>query len=194
MARRTTRAPKRKIARRKQARGAAPRQPERVQSLGSPRRPRGPAKTFTSKPIPVDFAAPSHRLSRADLEISGIYHGESSYEGRIFFNNASATAATPKTARSGYAGAFSIFGHGGCLGDPGHCEVNEHKRDAYDYRYPHPLTPARKRVNVTKALQEAAKRAKTVTVTIVPVVTAANRLCDTVNVFRCENMQFVTYN
>jgi hypothetical protein len=32
-----------------------------------------------------------------------------------------------------------------------------------------------------------------VTVTIVPVVTA-NRLCDTVNVFRCEKMQFVTYN
>jgi len=59
---------------------------------------------------------------------------------------------------------------------PGHCEVDEHGREAFDFRYPPiPLTPARKRVNVTKALQEAAKRAKTVTVTIVPVVTAANR-------------------
>jgi hypothetical protein len=194
MARRTTRATKRKAARRKRARTAAPARPGRVQSVGSPRRPRGLAKTFTTKPIPVEFASPSHRLSRADLEISGIYHGESSYEGRIFLNNPEATAATPRTARSGYAGAFHIFGHGGCLGDPGHCEVNEHKRDAFDFRYPHPLTPARERVNVTKALQEAAKRARTVTVTIVPVVTAANRLCGTVNVFRCENMQFVTYN
>ena len=184
MARRTT----------KTARKTAARPPQRVQSLGSPRRPRGPAKTFTSQPIPVDFASSRHRLTRADLEISGIFHGESSYEGRIFFNNPKATAATAKTARSGYAGSFHIFGHGGCLGDPGHCEVNEHNRDAFDFRYPHPLTPARKRIDVTKALQEAAKRGRTVTVTIVPVVTAANRLCDTVNVFRCENMQFVTYN
>jgi len=189
MARRPARPARRKAARRKQAPRPAP-----VRSLGSPKRPRGPAKTFISRPIPVDFATPRHRLSRADLEISGIYHGESSYEGRIFFNNPSATAATPLTPRSGYAGSFHIFGHGGCLGDPGHCEVNEHDRDAFDMRYPHPLTPARKRVNVTKVLQEVARRAKTVTVTIVPVVTAANRLCDTVNVFRCENMQFVTYN
>jgi tyrosinase len=191
MAGRTART-KRKTARRKQARAAT--SPQRVQAVGSPRRPRTAAKTFTSRSIPVDFASPRHRLSRADLEISGIYHGESSYEGRIFLNNPKATAQTPKTARSGYAGSFHIFGHGGCLGDPGHCEVNEHNRQAYDYRYPHPLTPARKRVNVTKALQEAARRGKTVTVTVVPVVTAANRLCDTVNVFRCENMQFVTYN
>ncbi len=190
MARRTTSAAKRKTARRKTASGPA----ERLPSLGSPKRPRGPAKTFTSKPIAVDFASSVHRLSRADLEISGIYHGESSYEGRVFFNNPSATAATPKTARSGYAGSFHIFGHGGCLGDPGHCEVNEHNRDAFDYRYPHPLTPARKRVDVTKPLQDTARRAKTVTVTVVPVVTAANRLCDTVNVFRCEDMKFVTYN
>ena len=118
MARRTTRAPGRKTARRKQPRSAAPRRSERVQSLGSPKRPRGPAKTFTSKPIAAEFASPSHRLSRADLEISGIYHGESSYEGRIFFNNLTATVATPRTARSGYAGAFHIFGHGGAWAIP----------------------------------------------------------------------------
>lgn len=141
-----------------------------------------------------EFAGPRHRLSRADLEISGIYHGEASYEGRVFLNNPSAAVSTPKTARGGYAGSFYIFGHRGCLGDLGHCEVNEHNRRPFDYRYPHPLTPAHKRVTVTKALQEIAKRSKTVTVTIVPVVTAANRLCDTTNVFRCESMQIVTYN
>ena len=65
-----------------------------------------------AKPIAAEFASPSHRLSRADLEISGIYHGESSYEGRIFFNNPTATVATPRTARSGYAGAFRARGHG----------------------------------------------------------------------------------
>ena len=29
---------------------------------------------------------------------------------------------------------------------------------------------------------------------MVPVITAANELCDTENVFRCENMRFVGYN
>ena len=60
MARRTT----------KTARKKAARQPQRVQGLGSPRRPRGAAKVFTSPPIAVGFASPRHRLTRADLEIS----------------------------------------------------------------------------------------------------------------------------
>ncbi|PNE12715.1 MAG: hypothetical protein CR217_01410 [Beijerinckiaceae bacterium] len=47
-------------------------------------------------------------------------------------------------------------------------------------------------MTVTAALREIAKGSKAVTVTIVPVVTAVNELCDAENVFRCENIQFVT--
>lgn len=168
----------------------------RTRTLGVPVRGTRPAKTFTSGAVQIDFAGPEHRFGRADLEINGIFHGEASYEGRIFLNNPSASEKTPKTLKNGYAGSFYIFGHGGCLGDPGHCEVNEQEREAYDFRPPHPLTPARKRVTVTAALRAIAKtnRKVTVTVTVVPVVTAANELCDTQNVFRCENMNFITYN
>jgi hypothetical protein len=157
-----------------------------------PRRGTRPAKTFTSNAVPVDFAGPDHRYVRADLEISGIYHGEASYEGRIFLNNPTANEKTAKSLANGYAGSYHVFGHGGCLGDVGHCEVNE--RGPYDHRYPHPLVPADKRVIVTNALREIAKTAKSVTVTVVPVVTAANELCDAENVFRCEDLRFVTYN
>src|ERR1700730_9488090 len=73
-------------------------------------------------------------------------HGEASYEGRIFLNNPKADAETPKDLAHGYAGSFHIFGHGGCLGDVGHCEVSQHNRESYDFRSPHPLTPAKKRV------------------------------------------------
>ena len=166
----------------------------RRRTLGAPRRPRSPAKIFTSAPIQLDFAGPDHRFTRADLEIDGIYHGEASYEGRIFLNNPKADARTATTPENGYAGAFHIFGHGGCLGDAGHCDVNEHHRQPYDFRPPHPLTPAKKRVTVTKTLREIAKNTTSVTVTVVPVVTAAHELCDTENVFRCENLHFVTYN
>jgi tyrosinase len=174
--------------------GAGQQPASQPRPLGVPTRPAQPAKTFTSKEVPIDFAGPEHRYSRADLEIDGIFHGEASYEGRIFFNNPKADDKTPRTLENGYAGSFHIFGHGGCLGDPGHCEVNEHNREDYDFRPPHPLTPAKKRVTVTDALREVAKNNKTVTVTVVPVVTAANELCDTDNVFRSENMKFVTYN
>jgi tyrosinase len=184
MARTPRKAPARKAA----APAPAPRR------IGSPKRVSSNARTFTSKPVRIDFAAPDHRLTRADLEIDGIYHGEASYEGRIFLNNPKADQTTPRMRENGYAGSFHIFGHGGCLGDPGHCAVNEHGREAYDFRAPHPLTPASKRVTVTDTLRELAKTNKEVTITVVPIVSAANELCDTENVFRCEDMRFVSYN
>jgi hypothetical protein len=173
---------------------AAVQGPRRHGSLAAPTRGTGQARTFTSQQLPVGFAAPEHRFVRADIEISGIFHGEDSYEGRIFFNNPKADAKTPKDLAHGYAGSFHIFGHGGCLGDVGHCEVSEDSREPYDFRPPHPLTLAKKRVTVTEALREIAKNSSVVTVTIVPVITAINELCDAENVFRCENIQFVTYN
>lgn len=183
------------MARRKRkSRARAAAAPRRAATLAAPRRGTRAAKIFTSQPVKIDFAGPDHRFVRADLEIDGIFHGEASYEGRIFLDNAKATANTPRTLAQGYAGSFYIFGHGGCLGDPGHCEVNEHNRAAYDFRSPHPLTPAFKRVTVTNALRQVAKSRNEITITIVPVVTAINKLCDPENVFRCRGLRIVTYN
>ena len=163
-------------------------------SLGVPTRGEGSARIFTSKPVKIDFAGPDHRYARADLEIEGIFHGEASYEGRIFLNNPKADHDTPRRPENGYAGSFNIFGHGGCLGDPGHCEVNDHKREAYDFRAPHPLTPAFKRVTITDALRALANTVDEVTITVVPIVQAANELCDQDDVFRFESMKILTYN
>jgi hypothetical protein len=171
---------------------AAGPEPRRGRSFGPAKRG-GQGKVFTSAPVDIEFASAGHRLVRADLEIEGVFHGEASYEGRVFLNNPKADANTARTLETGYAGSFYIFGHGGCLGDPGHCEVQGH-REKYDVRPPHPLTPTRMRVTVTKALQEVAKTAREASVTIVPIITAANELCDKDNVFRCESMRFVSYN
>jgi len=162
--------------------------------LGVPKRIKAPGRIFTSKPVKIDFAGPDHRYARADLEIEGVFHGEASYEGRVFLNNPKADETTDKNLANGYAGSFNIFGHGGCLGDPGHCEVNDHKREAYDFRAPHPLTPAFKRVTITDALRAVAKTANEVTITVVPIIQAANELSDTNNVFRFESMKILTYN
>ena len=67
-----------------------------------------------------------------------------------------------------YAGSYHIFGHGGCLGDPGHCEVKPRRK--YDPRPAHPLTPAKKVVIATKAVKREIERADEVTVTVVPII------------------------
>ena len=177
---------------RKKAAAPPPPSPPAEPTLGLAE-PGGTGKIYTSPPVKVDFAGPDHRVNQVDLEIDGIYHGEASYEGRVFLNNANANGDTAPTPENGYAGSFYIFGHGGCLGDPGHCEVRGH-REPYDFRPGHPLSLTRRRVNVTKTMQAIAATKPEVTVTIVPMITAANELCDKVNVLRFEGMRFVGYN
>src|SRR5437016_680694 len=96
-------------------RAPAPAKPQRAKPIAPPSRPSSSAESYTTKPVPIDFADASHRLASADLEILGVQHAEASYEGRVFFNNPKADASTPKTLENGYAGSFHVFGHGGCF-------------------------------------------------------------------------------
>ena len=127
---------------------------------------------------------PEHRYSRADLEINGTITARPA-QGRIF-STTSGNEQTEKTSENGH-GSFHIFGTA-CLAIR---PLQVWDARPYDMR-PHPLTPAN--VTVTNTLREIAKTAKTVTAALVPVVTAINELCDPENVFRCEDMHFITYN
>lgn len=121
---------------------------------------------YVSDPI----ALPSREIpyTRADLVFYGVDHSGPTYEARIFFDNAQADESTERTLEAGYAGAFHIFGHGGCYGDVGHCDVPPGPLDAFDLRLPHPLTPVTKTVIVTEAVRRRTEEA--VRVTVVPVV------------------------
>ncbi|HET7463455.1 MAG TPA: hypothetical protein VFJ82_19540, partial [Longimicrobium sp.] len=59
-----------------------------------------------------------------------------------------ANAATP-IDHPNYAGYLAIFGHGECIGGPGHCAVPE--RGRWDLRPRSHDTPRNHRVNVTRA-------------------------------------------
>lgn len=106
--------------------------------------------------------------TRADIELEGLDHGGSSYEGRVYVNNPDAGADTDTTAENGYAGSYYVFGHGGCYGDQGHCDVVP--RSPYDPRPPHGLSPTRKVVTATDVIRKAAAAGPTMTITVVPVV------------------------
>jgi hypothetical protein len=123
---------------------------------------------FVSPPIPL--AGLDRRFSRADLVFHGLDHSGPSYEVRIFFGRTDAAADTPKAAGEGYVASFYLFGHGGCAGQPGHCEVPESRRP-FDVRPPHQLLPATRWVTVTEAVRQAMEggAALTVTAVLVPV-------------------------
>ena len=123
-------------------------------------------RSFVSKPISLP---PLAGYSRADLVFDGVDHAGSSYALRVFFNNPGATGGTALTAENGHVTSLYVFGHGGCFGDEGHCDVPAH-RQPFDLRPPHQLIPAKMWLVVTGALRELARREQTLVITVVPVV------------------------
>lgn len=119
----------------------------------------------TSEPVPAGPLDPD--ATRADIEFHDVDHAGASYEGRVYVNNPEANADTGKDDPS-YAGSYHIFGHGGCLGDPGHCDVEPRRR--YDPRPAHPLTKATKVVRANDAVKRAIADGGDIAVTVVPIV------------------------
>lgn len=151
------------------------------------------AKTYVAeKPLQLSAQVRSANFYRADIEFHGVDHSGATFEGRVFLNNSNANEKTSKSAANGYAGSFYVFGHGGCFGDAGHCDVPKTRRP-HDLRRPHPLTPAEIRVNITEALKAAMAKKPEVQVTVVPVVMASNDKCDLENVFKFQGYDIKTY-
>ena len=104
-------------------------------------------------------------FTRADLEFRGVDHSGPSFEARIFLDNRRASADTPRDESEGYAGSFWVFGHGGCFGELGHCDIPEGPRGPFDRRPAHPLTPHFKTVIVTEALKRVLQTSDRETIT-----------------------------
>jgi tyrosinase len=120
--------------------------------------------------IELPLGADQPGFARADLTFYGLDHSGPSYEVRVFFNHRDASPETALNADTGFAGKFSVFGHGGCFGEEGHCEVRA-PVSAFDRRPPHQLVPAVRILTVTDAIRDLLQRdARSVTVTAVPVV------------------------
>ena len=95
-------------------------------------------------------------FARADLIFYGLDHSGASFEARIFMD----PRGVGKDADSGhraYVGKFFIFGHGGCFGDVGHCDVPSDP-DPFDLRPSHQLEPATRIVTVTDGVKRLLER------------------------------------
>lgn len=146
------------------------------------------ARVVVSTPIPT--VSLDVEFSRADVEFHGLDHAGATYEGRVFLNLAEASVSTPREIPR-YAGSYFIFGHGGCLGDPGHCDVRP--RRFYDPRPEHPLTRTLKVVIATEAVRRA-RDADAITITVVPVLLATNAIVGSPDeLVSYEAVRIVTY-
>jgi hypothetical protein len=121
--------------------------------------------TFTSETLDVGALDPA--ADRIDVEFHEVDHAGASYEGRVYLNNPDADQSTGVEDPS-YAGSYHVFGHGGCLGDPGHCDVEPRRK--FDPRPSHPLTKATKIVITNDAGKQAIQEREEVTVTVVPII------------------------
>jgi hypothetical protein len=111
---------------------------------------------WTSDPlaVPRDAEAP---FFGADLEFEDVAHDGPSFVVRLYLNQADVA----DDAAPGDAGHFTVFAHGDCWGDVGHCDVPAAVRA---FERPHPLAPINVSVDVTDALA-ALPDAEEVTVT-----------------------------
>ncbi len=152
---------------------------------------------YVSEPLPVPALEESD-FYRADLEFHGVDHSGSSFGAHVFLNNLDADETTPQDETSGYAGSFYIFGHGGCFGDEGHCDIPQGPRGPFDRRLPHALTPQKKMVIITEPLRRLLRRRRetgedTLTVTVVPVASDSPVVAPE-DLFRFERLALVTYD
>jgi hypothetical protein len=146
---------------------------------------------FTSPPINVYVNEKEHEYYRVDIEFHGVDHSGPSYEGRVFLNKPNANKNTPLDYKNNYAGSYNIFGHGGCFGDIGHCDIKP--RRAYDSRAAHPLTPALKTIVVTNLIKKILKSKQTITVTIVPIIAKGGRMSNVKDVVHIGSIRINAY-
>lgn len=146
---------------------------------------------FKSKSIDNPARTGQPDFQRADLVFYGVDHSGPSYEARVYLNNPKAGVGTPRDAKSHYAGSFTVFGHRGCAGNAGHCEVPPGPRDAFDRRAPHPLTPQTKTVIVTDALRLL--HDDKLKVTVVP-VRPGREGAEVVDTLKFDRFSLLTYS
>ncbi len=146
---------------------------------------------FISEPLKFDIKKLENSFYRADLEFNGVEHSGPSYEGRVFINKPQANEDTALSLEMGYVGSYFIFGHGGCYGGVGHCDVT--KRSSFDFRPPHPLTPIYLRLIITNQIKQLGRDTDEYIISIVPILAGGSKYTDS-ELVRLDSISIVSYN
>lgn len=124
-----------------------------------------PVGRFVSQPIAVPNAV-RRSFQHAEVRLHRVPQLSRSCFIRVFLNLPDADASTPIDDPH-YAGYLAIFGHGDCIGGPGHCDLPPSRPRQYDQRPRHHNTPRNHRVNVTKTAKQLLEKATNLQITLV---------------------------
>jgi tyrosinase len=145
---------------------------------------------FVSQPLRIPALEQGAEFIRADLVFYRVDHSRRSHTVSIFFDNPEADHTTAGDTERGYAGRFTIFGHGGCFGGEGHCDLNARHSDAFDLRPPHALNPITVAVTVTEAVRRLREPQVVITLVAVEPGREAPRPSDAL---QFDRLRLITY-
>jgi hypothetical protein len=126
---------------------------------------------WTSDPLEFAFAEPE--FSRLSLEFEGVEHDGPSFTVLTYLNNDDVPDDAGRDETQGFAAAFTVFAHGDCWGEVGHCEPKREPVSAFDLRPEHPLTPANFSLDITDAVKRLIASEGVRELTVTALVTSA---------------------
>lgn len=144
-------------------------------------------------PLPLPASVVAGEFDAAELIFYGVDHSGASFEALVFLNSPSADIGAPLDDSTGFAGSFYIFGHGGCVGEEGHCDVPTKLKDPFDDRPLHALTQQTKVVDITAALQRTDRSGSSLYLTVLPVVASLDG-AQRADVLSFSAVRLVTYS
>ena len=98
---------------------------------------------------------------RAEVRITGIRRAIGSHYLRVFLNAPEADDKTPIRDNDNYVGYIGRFGHGNCVGGPGHCDVPSQTQHKFDHRPRHHNTPTNHRLDATETVKKLVAKGAT---------------------------------
>ena len=116
-------------------------------------------KVSTSKASIPQKVVDQH--SKAEVRLHGVQRAIGSHFFRVFINQPDATNKTPTKDNDHYVGYIARFGHGNCIGGPGHCDIPALTRRKYDKRPRHHNTPTNHKLDATKTIQKLRAKGQT---------------------------------
>ena len=123
-----------------------------------------PIARFVSTPIKIDEKIKAFR--KAEIRLHWVPQLMRSCFIRAFLNQPGADAATPVHDNPNFAGYLAVFGHGGCYGGPGHCDLPPAQSRDYDRRPRSHNTPRNHRIDVTQCARRLLETADSLQITL----------------------------
>lgn len=123
-----------------------------------------PIGRFLSKPITVSAAVKA--FAKAEVRLHWVPQLARSCFIRVFLNQPGANASTPIHDNPHFAGYLAVFGHGGCYGGPGHCDLPAARARDFDLRPRSHNTPRNHRIDITASAKELLKKSDSLQITL----------------------------